>query len=129
MKKTITGIGLLVLLLSGSFVLAQMGGGMMEGQNKRMQQEQMMEHGQMMSGMMGMSNQMSEMMSKVSTMMKDMPQGNMNMMSGVMKDMSHQMMDMSTAMGSGKVSAKEMKKMHDGMMEIQKHLSRMETQK
>jgi hypothetical protein len=82
-----------------------------------------------MGDMMGMSNQMSEMMSKVSTMMKDMPQGNMNMMSGVMKDMSHQMMDMSTAMGSGKVSAKEMKKMHDGMMEIQKHLSRMETQK
>lgn len=128
-KKTITGIGLLVLLLSGSFVLAQMGGGMMEGQNKSMHHEQMMEHGQMMSGMMGMSNQMSAMMSQMSGMMKEMPAGQMKMMSGVMNEMSHQMQDMSMAMASGKVSANKMKRMQDRMMEIQKEMSGMEMHK
>ncbi len=135
MKKPSVGIGFVAFLLCSAFAFAQMGGGMKEGQksgmghSQMMEQDGMMEHGQMMGGMMDMSNQMSEMMGKVSAMMKDMPQGNMNMMSGVMKDMSNQMMAMSTAMGSGKVSAKEMKKMRDGMMGIQKNLSRMEMHK
>ncbi len=135
MSKTSFGLGFVAFLLCSSFAFAQMGGGMKEGQKsgmghgKMMEQNGMMEHGQMMGDMMDMSNQMSQMMGKISGMMKDMPNGNMNMMSGVMKDLSHQMMDMSTAMGSGKVSAKEMKKMHDGIMEIQKNLSRMETHK
>jgi hypothetical protein len=129
MKKTITGIGSLVLLLSGSLVFAQMGGSMMEGQNKGMHHEQMMEHGQMMGGMMGMSNQMYAMMGKMSGMMKDMPPEKTKRMSGVMKDMSHQMLEMSTAMDSGKVSAEEMKKMQDRMMEIQKEMAGMEMHK
>ena len=122
MKKTITGTGSLVLLLSGSLVFAQMGGSMMEGQNKGMHHEQMMEHGQMMGGMMGMSNQMY-------AMMGNMPPEKTKRMSGVMKDMSHQMLEMSTAMDSGKVSAEEMKKMQDRMMEIQKEMAGMEMHK
>ena len=135
MKKTITGIGLLVLLLSGPFVFAQMDGGMMEGPNKSTPHGQMrdpggmMERGQMMGGMMDMSNQMSEMMGKMSGTMKDMPPARMKTMSGVMNDMSHQMQDMSMAMASGKVSAKEMKRMRDRMMEIQKEMSGMEMHK
>jgi len=129
MKKTITGIGLLVLLLSGPFVFAQMDGSMMEGQNKSMHHEQMMEHGQMMGGMMDMSNQMSAMMGQMSGMMKEMPAGQMKMMSGVMNDMSHQMLDMSMAMAGGKVSAKEMKRMQYRMMEIRKEISGMEMHK
>lgn len=132
MTKTITGITFLVLLLSGSFALAQTNGGMMNGQNKSMPHSQMskqgdmMEHGQMMGGMMGMSNQMSAMMGKMSSMMKDMPPEKTKGMSGVMKDMSHQMLEMSTVMESGKVSAEEMKKMQARMMEIQKETSGMD---
>src|SRR5450759_2757506 len=106
MKKMVNGISIVVLLLAGCFVFAQMRGGMKEGQKSGTHQGQMrqhggmMEHGQMMDGMMGMSSQMSEMMGKMSGMMKDMPAGNMKMMSGVMKDMSNQMMEMSMAMGT-----------------------------
>jgi hypothetical protein len=53
----------------------------------------------------------------------------MKMMSGVMTDMSHQMMAMSMAMGTGRVSGKEMKKMQDRMMEIQKRMSGMDIHK
>jgi hypothetical protein len=135
MKKMAVGIGVIAFLLCSSFAFAQMEGGMKEGQqstmghDQMMEQDGMMEHGQMMGDMMGMSNQMSEMMGKICGMMKDMPKGNMEMMSGVMKDLSHQLMEMSTAMGQGKVSAKKMKEMHDGMMKIQKSMSRLETQK
>jgi exopolyphosphatase/pppGpp-phosphohydrolase len=79
--------------------------------------------------MMTMSNQMSEMMGKMSGMMKDMPKGNMKTMSGVMKDLSQQMMKMSTALDGGKISGKEMKKMQDRMMEIEKRMSGMEMHK
>jgi hypothetical protein len=86
----------------------------------------MMEPSQMMSGMMGMSYQMSETMGKMSGMMKDAPAGNMKGMSGVMKDMSHQMQEMSMMMGSGKSTAAEMRKMQDRMTDIQKKMSGME---
>jgi len=43
-----------------------------------------------------------------------------------MKDMSHQMMEMSEVIGSGRVSVKDMKQMHQRMMEIQKRMSEME---
>lgn len=135
MKKTAFGISFMVFLLCSSFAFAQMGGGMKEGQksgmhhDQKMEQGGMMEHGQMMGDMMSMSNQMSEMMGKISGMMKDMPKDNMKMMSSVMKDLSHQMMKMSTAMDAGKVSAKEMKRMRDKMMEIQKRMSAMEMHK
>jgi hypothetical protein len=135
MKKIVIGISFIAFLVCGSFAFAQMGGGMKEGQKsgahhaQMMEQGGMMEHGQMMGDMMDMSNQMSEMMGKMSGMMKDMPKGNRKMMSGVLKDISHQMMDMSTVMGSGKVSAKKMKKMHDRMMEIQKRMSGMDMHK
>lgn len=83
----------------------------------------------MMSGMMGMSNQMAETMGKMSGMMKDMPAGNMKEMSSAMNEMSHQMQEMSLAMGTGKVTTKEMKKMQDRMTEIQREMSGMEMHK
>jgi hypothetical protein len=47
----------------------------------------------------------------------------------VMKDMALQMMEMSKAMGRNKVSAKEMQKMQNKMMELQKKMSVMEMHK
>ena len=93
------------------------------------EQHGMIEHGQMMSGMMGMSNQMSEMMGKMSGMMKDMPAGKMKRMSGVLNDMSHRMQEMYVAMSSAKVSAKDIKNMQDRMVEKQKEMPEMEMHK
>jgi hypothetical protein len=135
MKKTVSAIGVFVLLLGGSLAFAQMSGGMMKDQSGTMHHDKMgehrgmMEHGQMMSGMMGISNQMSGTMGKMSGMMKDMPADKMKKMSGVMNDMSHQMQEMSMAMGNGKLTAKEMKKMQDRMTEIQREMSGMEMHK
>jgi hypothetical protein len=135
MKKTVYGIGVFVLLLGGPLAFAQMSGGMMKDQSGTMHHDKMgehhgmMEHGQMMSGMMGMSNQMTEMMGKMSGMMKDMPAENMKKMSGAMNEMSHQMLDMSTMMGSGKCTAAEMKRMEERMTKIQGEMSGMEMHK
>jgi hypothetical protein len=74
-----------------------MSGGMMKDQSGTMHHDKMgehhgmMEHGQMMGGMMDMSNQMSEMMGKMSGTMRDMPAGKMKMLSSAMNDMSRQM--------------------------------------
>ena len=135
MKKTVSAIGVFVLLLGGSLAFAQMSGGMMKDQSGTMHHNQMgahpgmMEHGQMMSGIMGMSNQMAETMGKMSGMMKDMPAANMKKMSGAMNEMSHQMLDMSTTMGSGKCTAAEMKRMQERMTKIQGEMSGMEMHK
>ena len=135
MKKTVSAIGVFVLLLAGSLAFAQMSGGMMKDQSGTMHHDKMgehhgmMEHGQMMGGMMDLSNQMSEMMGKMSGTMKDMPAVKMKSMSGVMNDMSHQMREMSMAIGNGRVSAREMKQMEDRMMEIKKEMSGMEMHK
>lgn len=132
MKKLMIGISLIALFLGSSFVFAQMSGGRMEGQKGDTQRDQMMERGgmmergQMTSDMIGMSNQISETMGRMSGLMKHMRPGNINMMSDVMKDMSHQMMEMSEVIGSGRVSVKDMKQMHQRMMEIQKRMSEME---
>ena len=131
MKKTVSAIGIFVLLLGGSLAFAQMSGGMMKDQSGTMHHDKMgehygmMEHGQMMSGMMDMSHQMSGTMDKMSGAMKDMPADKMKRLSGVMKDMSSQMQEMSMAMGNGKVTAKEMKRMQDRMTEIQGEMSGM----
>ena len=67
MRKILT-ISLVVLMLTATYSFAQMGGGgKMEGQQSGMEHGQvmqhkgMMEHGQMMGDMMGMTNQMSDM--------------------------------------------------------------------
>ncbi len=131
MKKTVSAIGTFVLLLSCSLAFAQMGGGMMKDQDGTMHHSKMgghsgvMEHGQMMSGMMGMSDQMSAMMGKISGMMKDMPVGDRKTVSGAMNDMSHQMLDMSVMMSNGKATAADMKRMQDRMAKIQREMSGM----
>ena len=88
-----------------------------------------MGQGQMMNNMMGMTNQMSEMMGKMSNMMKDMPAGNTKQMSELMKEMSRQMMDMSKMTGKSTVSEKEMKGLQDRMMQMQKKMSELEMKK
>jgi hypothetical protein len=131
MKKTVSAIGTFVLFLSCSFAFAQMGGGMMNDQNGTMLHSKMgghsgmMEHGQMMSGMMGMSDQMSAMMGKMSGMMKGMPSADMEKMSSAMNDMSHQMLEMSMMMGNGKATDADMKKMQDRMAKIHREMSGM----
>jgi hypothetical protein len=135
MKRTVSAIGVYVLLLGGSLAFAQMNGGMMKDQSGTMHHDKMgehhgmMEHGQMMSGMMGMSNQMAEMMGKMSGTMKDMPAGRMKMMSSAMNDMSHQLQEMSMAMGSGKCTAAEMQRMQERMTKIQGEMSGTEMHK
>ena len=127
-------IFLITILIMGLIVahsFAQMGGGMMGGQKGRMgggmmggQQGQMMEHksmmshGEMMSNMMDMTNQMSG-------MMKDMPKEHMRKMSAMMRDMSKEMVEMSKIMEGGMASEKEMKKMHDRMIEMRNRISDM----
>ncbi|HUX27730.1 MAG TPA: hypothetical protein VMV39_03040 [Terracidiphilus sp.] len=131
MKKTVSAIGVFVLLFGSSLAFGQMNGGMMKGQSGTMHHDRMgehhgmMEHGQMMNGMMGMSNQMAEMMGKMSGMMKDMPAGHMKQMSGAMNEMSHQMQEMSMMMGNGKCTTAEMKSMHERMTKIQREMSGM----
>jgi methyl-accepting chemotaxis protein len=135
MKRTVSAIGVYVLLLGGSLAFAQMNGGMMKDQSGTMHHDKMgehhgmMEHGQMMSGMMDMSNQMAEMMGKMSGTMKDMPAGRMKMMSSAMNDMSHQLQEMSMAMGSGKCTAAEMQRMQERMTKIQGEMSGTEMHK
>jgi hypothetical protein len=46
--------------------------------------------------------------------------------SELMKDMSHNMMEMSKIMERGKASHKEMKRLQDRMMKLQKRFSEME---
>jgi hypothetical protein len=135
MKKTVSAIGVFVLLLGGSLAYAQMSGAMMKNQSGTMhhdkmgEQHGMMEHGQMMNGMMDMSNQMTGMMGKMSGLMKDMPAGNMKKMSSAMNEMSHQMLDMSVMMGNGKSTAPEMKRMQERMTMIQNEMSGLEMHK
>lgn len=90
MKRIVFGV--LALVMIASFSFAEMGGGgKMEGQQsgmkhgQMMQHKGMMEHGQMMGDMMGMTNQMSDMMVKMSGMMKDMPADKMKPTSGIMR--------------------------------------------
>ncbi len=140
MKTTVSAIGILVLFLGGSLAFAQMSGGMMKdqsgtmskGQSSTMQhgeQHGMMDHGQMMGGMIDMSNQMAEMTGKISATMKDMPAGDMKKMSHAMNDMSHQMLEMSVIMGNGKITAAEMKKIQDQMTKIQREMPEMDMHK
>jgi len=142
MKKLIFVIGLFLFLFGCSFVSARNGGGEdggmqdqmmnnggMMGQDHMMEHGGMMDHGQMMGDMMGMSNQMSDMMGSMAGMMQNMPADSMGKMSGVMKDMSQQMMEMSQAMATGKVSAEQMKHMQNRMTQIQQKLSGMGMQK
>jgi hypothetical protein len=125
-------ISVVILALSVTYVFAQTGNGMMEGQEGGMmehgqmiQHKGMMEHGQMMNDMMGMTNRMSDMLGKMSGMMKDIPPERMMKASELMKDMSHQMMEMSKMMKRGKASYKEMKELQGRMMKTQKSLSGM----
>jgi hypothetical protein len=137
MRKAFTISFVMAFILSATYGFAQMGNGMMEGQQggmmehgqQMMQHQGMMEHGQMMGDMMGVTHQMSDMMGRLSGMMKDMPHDRMMKASELMKDMSHNMMDMSRMMGSGKASYKEMKMLQGKMMKMQRRLSEMEMMK
>jgi hypothetical protein len=133
MKKAFAISFVMALVLSVTYSFAQMGDGTMEGQQggmmehgRMMEREGMMRHRQMMDDMMGMTNQMSDMMGRLSEMMKHMPPDRMMRASELMEDMSHNMMEMSKVMGRGKASYKEMKMLQGRMMKLQKRFSEME---
>jgi hypothetical protein len=133
MTKTFAVSLIFVFALSVTYSFAQMGDGMMEGEQggmmehgRMMQHKGMMGHRQMMGDMMGMTNQMSDMMGRLSGMMKDMPPDRTMRASELMEDMSHQMMEMSGMMKRGRASYKEMKMLQGGMMKLQKRFSMME---
>jgi hypothetical protein len=120
MKKTLAISFIMVLFLSQMYSFARAGKGFIEGQ-----QGGMMQRGQMIGDMMGITNQMSDMLSKLSAMLKDMPQDRVTKASELMKAMSHNMMEMSKIMKRGKASYNEMKELQSRMTNLQMRFSMM----
>jgi hypothetical protein len=115
-------IGILVVCLTAVYGYAQMGGGMMGGQ----QGEMMMQGEGMMGGMMQMMNQMAGMMQSISGMMREgMSAEEMRKMSEITRDMSMQMTDMSRMMGRGDVSQQEILGLEQRMMDTENRLNMM----
>ena len=107
MKKVFLMV-MLVLALTLNYSFAQMGGGMMGGQEdtKGHTQDMKAQKGMMtpektQEQMKDMTNQMSDMMRNMAGKMKDMKTDELTEMTKIMQDMSKQLQDMSTAMGQG----------------------------
>ncbi len=134
MKKIFVIGTMFALLLTAAYGFAEMGGGQ-KGQMGGMEKGQMnghdgmMEHGQMMSGMMDMSKQMSDMMGNVSGMMNNMPRDRMKHMAPLMNQMSGQMMEMSKMMDKGTMTEKDMKKLREHMGKLQNMMTDIEKKK
>jgi hypothetical protein len=132
MNKTLFIGCIVVTLFIAAYSFAQTGGGMpggQQGQAGGVEKGPMMEHSQMMNGMINMSNRMSAMMGKMSGTMKDMPADRMKQMSPLMKDMSQHMMEMARIMEKGKVPENVMKNLHERMNRMEKMMSDMEKKK
>lgn len=126
MKKIFVIGTMFALLLTAAYGFAEMG----RGQKGQMSgHEGMMEHGQMMSGMMDMSKQMSDMMGNVSGMMNNMPRDRMKHMAPLMKQMSGHMMEMSKMMDKGTMTEKDMKKLREHMGKLQNMMTDIEKKK
>ncbi len=122
-------ISILILGLVATYSFAQMGHGMMRDEAGEMGRSHMMEHGNMMGDMMGitqdmsaMMRDMSEMMGDMSKMSKDMSRDRMHKMSNMMREMCAEMNRMSDIMDKGMATEQEMRTMHNRMMEIQKQI-------
>ncbi len=136
MRKNILIIFILLMAFTVTYGFAQMGGGhgggMMGGQHEQpssmqgemgkgqmMEHKGMMEHGQMMNGMVDMMQQMSGMMHDMEENMGNMPKEKMLNMSKMMKEMSSHMVKMSGIMEKGMATEKDMKMLHDEMMRME----------
>lgn len=134
MKKIFVIGTMFALLLTAAYGFAEMGSGQ-KGQMGNMEKGQMsghqgmMEHDQMMGGMMDMSKQMSDMMGKASDMMNNMPKDRMKHMAPFMHKMSGQMMEMSKMMEKGTMSETDMKKLKDHMGKLQNMMTDLEKKK
>lgn len=120
--KKILFIGFLVVCLTAVYGYAQMGGGMMGGQ----QGGTMMQGQGMMGGMMLMMDRMAGMMQSISDMMREgMSAENMREMSRITGDMSARMTDMSRILGRGDASQQEMQGLEQRMMDTERRLRMM----
>ncbi len=129
MKKILL-ISIVILTLTAVYGYAQMGGGMMGGQNGQDKMGGGMMGGQQEMGqggmMMQVTNQMGSMMQRMSGMLeKSMGPEDTTRMSEIMRDMSKQMMDMSNIMQSGNISRDEMQMLQQKMMETEKKFDMM----
>ena len=114
--KRILLISIVILTLTAVYGYAQMGGGMMGGQ------QEMGQGGMMMQ----VTNQMGSMMQKMSGLLgKSMGPEDTTRMSEIMRDISKQMMDMSNIMQSGNISRDEMQMLQQEMMETEKKFDMM----
>jgi hypothetical protein len=122
MKKvsTLYAAALIASLVVASFSFAQMETKMEPNGTKA-------EH--MRGDMSSLMNDMSAMMTNAAGMIKDMAPGKMKKMSVLMKGLSKEMMNMSHMMGSGKVTDRELEKMHVRISKMQKMMSEMERKK
>ncbi|GBE04354.1 MAG TPA: hypothetical protein ENG95_04830 [Nitrospirae bacterium] len=141
MKKVYFMI-LLISLLVVPFVYAEMGGGMMGGQESQEQMGSSMMDGQqgnmkqggmmlkgheIMGGMMLNMSQMGGLMQKMSDIMQSkIDPGSMSKMSDIMDNMSGHLKQMSGIMKQGQVSQEDMQKLHDQMLETQKKVEMMQ---
>ena len=113
-KMVITGI--MIFAVTAGYAYAQMGGGMMGGQQGKTGQGGTMMQGT--EGMMQMMHRMTGIMQKISDMM-GRGKGSENIeMSEMMRDMSRQMMKMSNTMQSGNASREDMKTLRQGIPDI-----------
>ena len=127
--RQIIVISILILGLMTSYSLAQMGHGMMrdshmmQGQNK-MATGQMIDHGQMMKNLKGITRDMSIIMGELSGMMnQDMSRERMQKTSELMRDVAAEMNSVSFMLERGNVTEEEMKDLENRMIEIQKNMS------
>lgn len=138
MKKIALLVFALLLALGSSYSFAETAGGTtgekkgepggMTMEHKGTMKEGMMGHDEMMDHMTEMMKHMSGMMDKMSGMMKTIPKDKMEQMHKMMGEMSAQIKHMDKLMKSGAGTEKEMKKLEDRKIRMDKILQQLETQ-
>ena len=153
--KRVVFMSVFVFAIMAHYSSAQMGHGMMRNthdmkqermmeQGHMMDQERvmeqkdimgemyMMEHEKMMGSMMGitqdistMMSEMSDMIGNMSIMSREQSRGRMQKMSEIIKKMSAEMIRMSWIMNKGMITDEEMKTMHKRILKMQKQMSEM----
>ena len=83
----------------------------------------------MTSDMSSLMNEISGMMAKMAAMANDVNPENRKMMSGVMLNLSREMTNMSGMLRSGKMTDRELEKMHVRLMKTQRIVSELEMKK
>ena len=132
--RQVTVMAILFFCLTTSYSLAQMGHGMMRDSQMMQGQDmkstgQMVEHGQMMDVIKGMTLDMSTMMGKLSGMMDgEMSREKMHKTSELIRDVAAEMNRMSFMIDKGSVTLEEMKDLQNRVIEIQKQMLQIKKQ-